>query len=104
MEWASLRSSSRERSSADCVSAEPPLSACAARDRAECSPTPGLKVDNMERTLIAYSLMALLVVAGVVIGLYLRRSSRELTLRRQRAREKFQRQATTLANGRQQRT
>lgn len=52
----------------------------------------------MERTLLAYSLMAFLIMAGIVIGIFLRRSSRELSVRRQRARQKFQRQARALGD------
>ena len=54
----------------------------------------------MERTLIAYFLMALLIAAGIGIGLYLRHNSYQLSLRRQRAREKFQREAKAVAEDR----
>jgi hypothetical protein len=53
----------------------------------------------MERTVIAYTLMALLIVAGIGIGLFLRRNSRERSLRRRLAREKFQREARAQAAG-----
>jgi hypothetical protein len=51
----------------------------------------------LERTIIAYSLMAILVAAGIAIGLYLRRNSRERSIARQRAREKFMRKERTAA-------
>lgn len=55
----------------------------------------------MERTIFAYSLMALFVVAGLIIGLHLRHNSRERSLQREIARQKFQRQARAVADGRE---
>ena len=55
----------------------------------------------MERTIFAYGLMALLVAAGIFIGLYLRRNSRELSMRRQIVRQKFQREARAMADDRE---
>jgi hypothetical protein len=49
----------------------------------------------MERTLIAYILMALLIAAGIGMGLHLRRNSRERSIRRRRARVSFQREVRT---------
>ena len=54
----------------------------------------------MERTIIAYILMALLIAGGIGLGLYLRRNSRSRVLRRDRAREKFQREAKAIADNR----
>jgi hypothetical protein len=44
--------------------------------------------------------MALLVLAGVVIGLYLRHNSRERSMQRRLARAKSQRKARTVATDR----
>lgn len=54
----------------------------------------------MERTIIAFSVMTLLVLAGLWIGVHLRRNSRERFTQRRLAREKFQRQAKAVATGR----
>lgn len=54
----------------------------------------------MERTIIAFSLMALLVLASVLIGLSLRRHSRQRFAQRRHARSKFQREARAVASGR----
>lgn len=56
----------------------------------------------MERTIIAFSLMAVLVFAGIWIGVHLRRNSRERLEQRRQARGKFQRQAKAIAAGRAQ--
>jgi ABC-type bacteriocin/lantibiotic exporter with double-glycine peptidase domain len=55
----------------------------------------------MERTIIAFSLMALLVLAGLWIGIHLRRNSRQRFEQRRQARGKFQRQARAVAVGRE---
>ena len=54
----------------------------------------------MERTIFAFSLMAVLALAGLWIGVHLRRNSRERFTQRQLAREKLQRQAKAVADGR----
>ncbi len=54
----------------------------------------------MERTIIAYMLMALLIAGGVALGFYLRRNSRDRVLRRDRARAKFQRDAKATVDNR----
>jgi hypothetical protein len=51
----------------------------------------------MERTLVAYCLMAFLILAGGFIGLHLRRNSRQRWLNRQRARQTARRQAKAAA-------
>lgn len=47
----------------------------------------------MDRTVIAFMLMALLVGAGVGFGLYLSHNSRNRSIRRERARDKLRRDA-----------
>ena len=47
----------------------------------------------MTRTIVAYGLMAVLIAAGLGIGLWLRRNSRERWYRRLRDRERSQREA-----------
>lgn len=42
----------------------------------------------MERTIIAFALMALLLVAGIAVGLYLRHNSRARTILRDAARDR----------------
>lgn len=54
----------------------------------------------MQQTLIAFSLMALVVVAGVVIGFYLRHNVLERSIRRGIARENFQREAIAVSASR----
>ena len=51
----------------------------------------------MERTIIAYSLMAFLIAASVLIGLHLRRNSRERLMLRDEARGRARREAKAAA-------
>ena len=51
----------------------------------------------VERTIIAYVLMAILVAAGIGVGLYLRHNSRERVIRRHAARKQSARQARSVA-------
>lgn len=53
----------------------------------------------MERTIIAYLLMAALIAAGIGIGLYLRHNSRERSYRRRIVRENFQRESRAETKG-----
>ncbi len=53
----------------------------------------------MERTLIAFILMALLVAAGIGFGLYLRHNSNARSYRRGLARDQARRVANAKAKG-----